>query len=345
MSTNLDQHLDGSSRPAAGALDEAFAPLRRELLAHCYRMLGSFHDAEDAVQETYLRAWRSYSSFEGRSSVRTWLHRIATNVCLTMCEARKSRALPRGLGQERSDPRALLEQSHEIPWLEPFPGPTAGTSADPATATTEHARVRLALIAALQHLPARQRAALLMKEVLQWKASEIADALGTTTTSVNSSMQRARAHLAELALDEDTLAEPDDQATRELIGRYASALERKDIPAIVQMFTADAIWEMPPFVGWYQGPADIGALIDIQCPAGPGELSALPVIMNAQPALAVYIAAPGDRWEAFQIQVLDHDGQGRLAHAYVFFDTALFTAAGLPLALPGTEMQRRLRRA
>ncbi|WP_278314919.1 sigma-70 family RNA polymerase sigma factor [Lolliginicoccus levis] len=345
MSTNLDHHLDGPSRPAETALDAAFAPLRRELLAHCYRMLGSFHDAEDAVQETYLRAWRSYSSFEGRSSVRTWLHRIATNVCLTMCETRKSRALPRGLGQERSDPRALLEQSNEIPWLEPFPGQPAATSADPAIAATEHARVRLALIAALQHLPARQRAALLMKEVLQWKASEIADALGTTTTSVNSSMQRARAHLAELALDEDTLAEPDDRDTHELVGRYAAALERKDIPAIVQLFTADAIWEMPPFLGWYQGPADIGALIDTQCPAGPGELRALPIIMNAQPALAVYITAPGDQWEAFQIQVFDREAQGRLSHAYVFFDTALFAAAGLPLALPDAEMQRRQRRA
>ncbi|WP_149362014.1 sigma-70 family RNA polymerase sigma factor [Lolliginicoccus suaedae] len=345
MSTTLDHHPDGPSRPAATTLDEAFAPLRRELLAHCYRMLGSFHDAEDAVQETYLRAWRSYASFEGRSSVRTWLHRIATNVCLTMCQSRKARALPRGLGQERSDPRATLEQSNEIPWLEPFPGTATSSGADPATAATEHARVRLALIAALQHLPARQRAALLMKEVLQWKASEIADALGTTTTSVNSSMQRARAHLAELALDEDTLAEPDDHSARELIGRYAAALERKDIPAIVELFTADAIWEMPPFLGWYQGPADIGALIDTQCPAGPGELRALPVIMNAQPALAVYIAAPGNRWEAFQIQVLDGDGQGKLSHAYVFFDTALFTAAGLPLALSGAEMRLRERRA
>lgn len=323
-----------------GDFEALFAPMRAEIVAHCYRMLGSAHDAEDAVQETYLRAWRAFGDFEGRSSVRTWLYRIATNVCFTAIEGRGRRAMPSGLGQEPSDPRAELQQRHEIPWLEPIPDAWLPREEDPATVATGRSSVRLALIAALQHLPPKQRAALLMKEVLQWRASEIADALGSTTASVNSSLQRARAQLDKIAPSEDQIAEPAEAEQRELLDKYARALENKDIPEIVELFTADAVWEMPPFTGWYQGPANIGALIDTNCPAGPGELVTVPVRGNAQPGFGVYILTPEGTWDAFQLQLLDVTQDG-IRHAVAFFDLALFRAFGLPAVLADEALAER----
>ncbi|AEF39836.1 sigma-70 family RNA polymerase sigma factor [Hoyosella subflava] len=335
-----DAAQSGDGRSAAEAdFETLFTPMRSEIMAHCYRMLGSAHDADDAVQETYLRAWRAFSDFEGRSSIRTWLYRIATNVCLTALEGRGRRAMPSGLGQERSDPRATLEERHEIPWLEPVPDAWLPREDDPATVATGKSSVRLALIAALQHLPPKQRAALLMKEVLQWQSSEIADALGSTTASVNSSLQRARAQLDKLSPREEDFAEPAESDKRQLLDRYARALEQKDIATIVQLFTADAVWEMPPFTGWYQGPADIGALIDTQCPAGPGELATVPLRGNGQPAFGVYILTPEGTWEAFQLQVLDISGGG-IRHAATFFDLALFGAFGLSQTLSTEELAK-----
>src|SRR5947199_3205039 len=190
-------------------------PYRRELLAHCYRMLGSVHDAEDLVQETYIRAWRSYDRFEGRSSLRTWLHRIATRACLTALESRGRRPLPTGLGNPSGDPADDLVQRTEVPWLEPVPDALVGAEgSDPAAIVTSRESIRLALIAALQHLPPRQRAVLILRDVLQWRAAEVAEAVGTTTAAVNSILQRARAQLDAVTPTEDEVVEPTDAQQR-----------------------------------------------------------------------------------------------------------------------------------
>ena len=227
-----------------------FDAYRRELLAHCYRMTGSIHDAEDLVQETYIRAWRGYGKFEGRSSMRTWLYRIATNTCLTALENKAKRPLPTGLGAPSSDPSDELVERQEIPWLEPIADSELADSADPAAIVVSRESIRLAFVAALQHLSSRQRAVLLMREVLQWKASEVAEALATTTTAVNSLLQRARAQLDEVMPSEADVVEPMAAETKELLRNYVDCFERYDIDQLVQLFTQDAIWEMPPFEGW-----------------------------------------------------------------------------------------------
>src|SRR6266536_189932 len=233
-------------------------PYRRELFAHCYRMLGSVHDAEDLVQETYIRAWRSYDRFEGRSSLRTWLYKIATRTCLTALESRQRRPLPTGLGLPSSDPNDTLVQQTEVPWLEPVPDALVGAEgADPATIVTSRESIRLALIAALQHLPARQRAVLVLREALGWRAAEVAEVLGTTTAAVNSILQRARATLDEASPTQDEIVEPSDADQRHLLDRYVKAFEDKDIAAIVELFTKDATWDMPPFLSWFQGAGNI----------------------------------------------------------------------------------------
>src|ERR1700758_1140762 len=195
-------------------------PYRRELLAHCYRMTGSLHDAEDLVQETLLRAWKAYDRFEGKSSVRTWLHRIATNTCLTALENRQRRPLPTGLGAPSSDPTAELVEGAEGPWLEPLPD-VPDDPADPASIVGSRESVRLAFVAALQHLSPRQRAVLLLRDVLQWKAAEVADAIGATTTAVNSLLQRARAQLdAARPSSDERLAAPQSTEAQDLLARY-----------------------------------------------------------------------------------------------------------------------------
>jgi RNA polymerase sigma-70 factor, ECF subfamily len=310
---------------------------RRELLAHCYRMLGSVHEAEDLVQETFLRAWRSFHGFEGRSSLRTWLYRIATNACLTALESRNRRPLPTGLGYPSIDPSAPLVEQTEVPWLEPVPDTLVGIgtnrpAADPATVVADRESVRLAFVAALQYLPPRQRAVLVLREVLGLPAAEVAGILDTSTAAVNSSLQRARAQLDQAGLTADEITEPAEPDRRELLGRYVQALEDKDISSLVKLFTEDAVWEMPPFIGWYQGPSDIGQLVDIHCPAGPGELRLLPTEANGQPAFAMYILDNGV-WKPFQLQVLTL-GKTGIAHVTAFFDLDLFATFGLPSTLP-----------
>src|SRR5262245_30194729 len=203
-----------------GVVEEDFVrltdPYRRELLAHCYRMLGSVHDAEDLVQETYLRAWRAYDDFEGRSSMRTWLYRIATNTCLNALESRGRRPLPTGLGGPSDSPEGDLAKRDEVTWLEPVPDAmVASDASDPATLVAERESVRLAFVAAMQYLPPRQRVVLLLREVLKWKAAEVAELLGTTTAAVNSTLQRARAQLDEAAPSLDEAAEPTEAQKRE----------------------------------------------------------------------------------------------------------------------------------
>ncbi len=310
------------------------APYRRELTAHCYRMLGSVHDAEDLVQETYLRAWRSYGAFEARSSLRTWLYRIATNVCLTALDSRARRPLPTGLGAPSSDAADALS-TVDLPWLEPAPDALVGAADDPATVVAGRAGVRLALIAALQTLPPRQRAVLVLRDVLQLRAAEVAEVLDTTAVAVNSALQRARAQLAEAGLTEDDVVEPTDLAQRQLLDRYCRALETKDVPALIAAFTEDAVWEMPPYASWYRGPEQIGRLVGTHCPAAAGEMRLVPTHANGQPAYALYRRVAG-RWEAFQLQVVTLRG-GRIAHVVAFFDLDLFDSFGLPRVLAAAE--------
>src|SRR5579859_8168993 len=209
---------------------------RGELLAHCYRMLGSAEEAEDLVQETYLRAWRTYDDFEGRSSVRTWLYRIATNVCLTALERRGRRPLPSGLGGPVADPEATLVAGPGVPWLQPFPDALlTGEHEDPAAVAVSRAGIRLAFVAALQYLSARQRAVLILRDVLELPAAEVADMLGTTTTAVNSGLRRARAQLAGAQAGEDDLAEPDSASQRAMLDRYAAAIENADAGVLAEL--------------------------------------------------------------------------------------------------------------
>ncbi|RRQ25706.1 sigma-70 family RNA polymerase sigma factor [Rhodococcus sp. Eu-32] len=307
-----------------------FDPYRRELLAHCYRMTGSIHDAEDLLQETYIRAWRGYSKFEGRSSMRTWLYRIATNTCLTALEGKSKRPLPTGLGAPSSDPTDDLVERHEIPWLEPIADSDLSDSGDPASIVVGRESIRLAFIAALQHLSSRQRAALLMREVLQWKASEVAEALATTTTAVNSLLQRARAQLDEIAPSEDGVVEPSSAQTQELLRKYVDSFENYDIAQLVELFTQDAVWEMPPFVGWYQGGENIGALIRGNCPAkGAGDMRMVATSANGQPAYGLYMRDASGTHVPFQLHVVDI-ADGKVSHVTCFFDLTLFERFGLP---------------
>ena len=319
--------------PAVGGDFSAHAePYRRELLAHCYRMTGSLHDAEDLVQETLLRAWKAYDRFESKSSMRTWLHRIATNTCLSALEGRQRRPLPSGLGGSSCDPTAELVERREVPWLEPLPDLT-DDPADPSVIVGSRESVRLAFVAALQHLSPRQRAVLLLRDVLQWKAAEVAAAIGTTTTAVNSLLQRARSQLEAVRPSSgDRLPPPDSAEAQDRLARYIAAFEAYDIDRLVELFTSEAVWEMPPYVGWYQGPQAIITLIKQQCPAeSPGDMRLLPVVANGQPAAAMYMRA-GEVHVPFQLQVLDITPDG-VSHVVAFFHDTLFAKFGLPSSL------------
>ena len=241
------------SAPPPRAIDDGpveFEQYRGELVAYCYRMLGSFHEAEDLVQETMLRAWKARDRYDRtRASVRTWLYRIAANVCLTALERRARRPLPSGLVAPSGDPGAPLTPAFDIPWLQPFP--------DARYDTEMRADMRLALVAAMQLLPPRQRAVLVLREVLEFSATEVAAQLGTTVTAVNSALQRARAALAD-AGDAGEVSEPDDPGVRAVIGRYVQAFEAADVPALVRLLTDQAVLEMPPVPLWYRGSRDYG---------------------------------------------------------------------------------------
>ena len=229
--------------------ERAVARHRHELLVHCYRMLGSVHDAEDAVQETLLRAWRAADRFDpSRASLRTWLYRIATNACLTALESRSSRPLPSSVGPAFDDPDAPLVPNLDVPWLTPIPG-------DPEASAVERSRLRLALVAALQLLPARQRAALILREALDLPAAEVGESLGMTTAAVNSALQRARATLARTGVDPEAAVEPPAEQ-RAVVDRYVDAFERADVPAITALLADDIVLEMPPNVNWYAGRED-----------------------------------------------------------------------------------------
>ncbi|PRX50367.1 RNA polymerase ECF family sigma subunit [Prauserella shujinwangii] len=307
-------------------------PYRRELLAHCYRMLGSPHEAEDLVQETYLRAWRAYDRFEGRSSLRTWLHRIATTACLTALESRNRRPMPTGLGGPMSDPSDELTHQAEVPWLQPLPGTAPETADDdPASVVTTKESVRLAFVAALQHLPPRQRAVLILRDVLRWKAAEVAEAVGISTAAVNSTLQRARAQLERVAPRQEDVGEPTGAEQRELLERYVDAFERKDVDALVRLFTDEVVWEMPPYAEWYQGTRDVAWHLANRCPARPGGVRMVPVSANGQHGFAMYLRDPADgRYRAFTVQVLTLTSAG-ISHVANFMGDSAFELFGLPL--------------
>ena len=323
----------------------AVEPFRGELTAHCYRMLGSVHDAEDLVQETYIRAWRSYDKFEGRSSLRTWMYKIATNVCLTALDGRARRPMPTGLGQPASDPRGTLESRPEVAWLEPLPDAVVwgGRPDDPEAATLDRESVRLAFVAALQHLTPPQRAAVVLFDVLGMAASEVAELLDTSVAAVNSSLQRARAHLAKLDPEEerDTARALDDERKRALLAQYVDAFERYDIPRIVRLLSADAVWEMPPYTGWYSGAEQIADLIRTNCPAEQaGDQILVETSANGGPAFALYMRDKVDGvHRAFQLQVPTVGPDG-VTHVSVFFATDLFARFGLPEVLPEEHRAR-----
>lgn len=305
-------------------------PYRRELLAHCYRMLGSVHDAEDAVQETLLRAWRSYDGFEGRSSLRTWLYRIATNAALRAIEQKGRRPLPSGLGGPSDDPEFGLDAPRtDVAWLEPVPDRLVDGPADPAAVVGLRGSIRLAFVASLQHLPARQRAVLILREVLGLSAAEVAGVLDTSVAAVNSSLQRARAQLLAVAPTEDTTTEPDEAETRAAVDRYLTAFENADLAGLQQALLDTIALEMPPTPTWFRGRDTVVSFLDKRVLTEPGRIRLIRTRANGQPAVAEYVRDADGVHRAAAIQVLDVAG-GRISHIAVFFDTTLFALFGLP---------------
>jgi RNA polymerase sigma-70 factor (ECF subfamily) len=323
-------------------VSEDFAGLagqyRTELLAHCYRMLGSADEAEDLVQETYLRAWRSFDRFEGRSSVRTWLYRIATNACLTALERRGRRPLPSGLGAPAEDSDAPVVAGTEVPWLQPLPGALlAAGGQDPASAAVARAGIRLAFVAALQYLSARQRAILILRDVLEWPAADVADLLGTTITAVNSGLRRARAQLARALPAEDELAEPAEPDRRAVLDQFAAAIENADGSALAELLRADAVLEMPPLLTWFAGRPAVARFIAAHFLTEPGGLRLVPVVANGERAFAVYGREPAGAYRAHALLALAVTATG-IARIVAFQDTGLFTKFGLPLAASGGHL-------
>jgi RNA polymerase sigma-70 factor, ECF subfamily len=313
-----------SSTLKPGALEDRFEEHRAELTAYCYRMLGSPFDAEDAVQDTFVRAWRGFDRFEGRAALRSWLYRIATNVCLDLLDGRKRRARPMDLGPAGAPVIENLRELPEVTWIEPMP--------DPAEATVERETIRLAFVAALQHLPPRQRAALILCEVLKWKASEVAELLETSVASVNSALQRARATLeaADVAETTGALGETD----RELLARYVQAFEAYDMEALTSLIHEDATQSMPPYDLWLTGRDDIftwwfGPGIGCQ-----GSRVIPTMTANGSPAFGQYKPSEsGQGYDPWALQVLELR-DGRIAELTFFLDTArVFPLFGLPLRL------------
>jgi RNA polymerase sigma-70 factor (ECF subfamily) len=299
---------------------------RRELTGYCYRMLGSIYEAEDAVQDTMLRAWRALATFEDRTGLRPWLYRIATNVCLDLLKGRSRRALPMEVAPVATGELRRGDARPEATWVQPAPDslilPVDG---DPAEHAVARESVRLAFIAALQHLAPRQRAVLILRDVLRWRAAEVASLLDTSADAVNSTLRRARAALA--TVDRDS---PPSQpaADRDLLDAYINAFERHDVDALVALLREDAVLEMPPFELWMQGPDDI--LRWLHAADAFGQESFIPVNANGSPAVAVYRPpVPGGQPTAFTIQVLDNIA-GRIGAIHVFLDPVLFDLFGLP---------------
>jgi RNA polymerase sigma-70 factor (ECF subfamily) len=298
--------------PDSAEFVRATEPFRRELLAHCYRMLGSIQDAEDLVQETYLRAWRSYGGFEGRSSVRTWIYQIATNRCLTELAKRSRRVLPSSGFDPEQDPGADLEAAGtEVSWLQPAPDALVMPDpADPAAIVAAREGLRLALIASLQHLPPRQRAVLVLRDVLSFPASEVATVLGTTTASVKSALQRARARLHELDLADVQITEPTAPRARELLDQYIAAFENADAAALERLLLADATLEATPLRTWFAGRSTCVPFLRDHLLGSPGTWRMLATSANGQPAAAAYMRDEQGIYQPYGICVLSLTSAG-----------------------------------
>lgn len=328
--------LDRGVPATLGGPDDTMAllePHRVSLTGYCYRMLGSAFEAEDAVQETLVRAWRAIGTFEGRAALRSWLYRIATNVCLDMLGARQRRARPMDLGPAGvADARLLGQPLGEDAWVEPIPDDRAvPTGGDPADIAVARESIRLAFVAALQHLPPRQRAVLILREVLHWRAAEVAELLETTSVSVNSLLQRARATLADVlpAGAAPPRAEDLDERERALLDRYVDAFERYDMDALTALLREDASWNMPPYALWLRTHEDIAAWC-----LGPGigcqGSRLVPVRVNGTLGFGQYKPDPAGGWAPWSVQVLELDGE-RISDITFFLDTPRwFPLFGLP---------------
>ena len=312
--------------------DRLIEPFRTELLAYCYRMLGSVHDAEDLVQDTFLRAWRARQQYdETRSSLRTWLYRIATNVCLTALQVRDRRPLPAGLVAE-SDPRGPLVRG-EIAWLQPLPDALLGAD-DPAGAVIDRSSLRLAFVAALHHLSARQRAALILRDVLSFSASESAEILGTGVVSVNSSLQRARTRVKEADVRQEGLSEPPAAEQRAWVDRYMTAFQLADVEGLKRLLTEDVLMEMPPMINWFTGPANYGVFMEwVFAKAGTDWLLKQVAANGGQPGFAAYQRF-GDGYQLHTVQIFTVTAEG-IARTSVFQDSEVFASFGLASRLDG----------
>ncbi|GIH16197.1 sigma-70 family RNA polymerase sigma factor [Rugosimonospora africana] len=345
-----DEELDAvraGDEPSFAAVVERH---RTELRVHCYRMLGSLEDAEDLVQETFLRAWKNLGTFEGRSTLRAWLYRIATNACLDALDGRARRVLPQHL-EPPSAPDAPRPPRTDIAWLQPLPDrlaepdagwePVADSDAEPDAAVVARETIELAFLAAIQHLPARQRAVLILRDVVGWPASDTAAALSGSVASVNSALQRARAtlreHLPRRRLDWAPSAAP-TEAERAVLRRYLEAVERTDLAALACLLAEDVRTAMPPYPHWFLGRdavlAALAASWDPDSPHWAGRFRMVETSANRQPAAAAYVRGRGDTaYRAFGIGVLRVE-DGRIAELTAFHDPGLFPAFGLPVALP-----------
>jgi RNA polymerase sigma-70 factor, ECF subfamily len=323
--------VQGPAGTAAPSIEAQLEQYRTELTAYCYRMLGSI-DAEDAVQETFIRAWRNFGRFERRSSLRSWLYRIATNVCFDMLDGRKRRARPMDLGPAGEPVVENLSTMPEATWLEPMPDGRVMPEGDPAEVAEARETLRLAFVAALQHLPPRQRAVLILREVLRWQASEVAELLETSVASVNSALQRARATLEAGKLAAEDATPSVDQADAELLARYVEAFERYDMDALTSLIHEDATQSMPPYDLWLAGRDDILAWW-----VGPGDTCRNSRVIqvaaaNGAPAFGQYRPVPGgEGYEPWALQVLEIEN-GRIVELTFFLDTErVFPLFGLPL--------------
>ncbi|MGA5895053.1 sigma-70 family RNA polymerase sigma factor [Streptomyces venetus] len=302
-------------------------PHRPELLAHCYRMLGSVHDAEDLVQETYLRAWRARDRYDhARGSLRTWLYRIATNACLNALESRSRRPLPSGTVTE-SDPLQPFVHGGEVTWLQPIPDALLHLE-DPAGSAVDRSSLRLAFVAALQHLSARQRAVLILREVLAFSAAETADVLDTSVASVNSSLQRARARLKEAGVLEDHVTEPSQTEQRACVERYMKAFEHADIEGLKQLLAHDVLMEMPPMLNWFVGRAHYTQFMGWLFAKAGTSWRLDPIAANGQPGFAAYRRGDSGAYELHTLQVFTVTAAG-ISRTTVFQDAEVFAAFGL----------------
>jgi RNA polymerase sigma-70 factor (ECF subfamily) len=332
--TLTQQYPASMTDVAEVGLDEVLERHRRELTAHCYRMLGSSFEAEDAVQETMVRAWRSYDGFEGRSQLRSWLYRIATNVCLDMLNGRNRRARPMDLSGPSPADTPAAAMLPESEWVLPVPDDRVlPIDGDPAELAEARETIRLAFIAALQHLPPRQRAVLLLRDVVRWHATEVAELLETSDASVNSALQRARATIAASNITDTDPVKPMDAAQQELLDRYLDAFERYDMDSLTSLIHEDAMQSMPPYELWLRGRDEILAFWQGQGAACAGS-RLLPTVANGRPAFGQYRRNPdGDGYHPWALQILEF-ADGELVELSFFLGTdTLFPLFGLPAHL------------